>query len=220
MFASSIVHEIVNAKKERKLHQTLPTEVFPLPKKRFAAKYLSGVSELINSIDLGVVETIIDALLHAIDREGTLYFLGNGGSAATASHYANDFRIGTQVPGQKPFNAVSLADNSAIITALGNDEGYEYIFVRQLEGLLKPVDVVFALSVSGNSINVLNAIEYAKEIGATTISCTGFDGGKLKRITDVNLHIPTNYGDYGPVEDLFAIIGHLLYSYIKLSRMN
>ena len=144
--------------------------------------------------------------------------MGNGGSAAVASHYANDIRIGTQTNGHKPFKAVSLTDNISIMTALANDEGYENIFVRQLEGALKAHDVVFALSVSGNSPNVLKAVRYAKEIGAITISCTGFDGGELKKITDINLHMPTKHGDYGPVEDVFTILGHLLYSYFKSDR--
>jgi D-sedoheptulose 7-phosphate isomerase len=184
----------------------------------FAQTYLSTLCELIKTIDLDVIEQIIDALVQAGERDTFIYFIGNGGSAAMASHYANDIRIGTRVNGHKPLKAISLADNMAILTALANDEGYQNVFVRQLEGILRKEDVVFALSVSGNSPNVLEALRYAKKNGALTIGCTGFDGGVMKNLTDINLHIPTNHGDYGPAEDVFAVVGHLIYSYLKRSR--
>jgi D-sedoheptulose 7-phosphate isomerase len=92
------------------------------------------------------------------------------------------------------------------------------VFVSQLEGRLKPGDVVVAFSVSGNSENVLKALEYAVGMGAVTIGMTGFDGGRMKKITDINLHVPTFKGEYGPVEDVFSIVGHLIYSFLKMSR--
>jgi D-sedoheptulose 7-phosphate isomerase len=200
------------------LQLALKEKITSPSKQEFAITYLSSVCKLINNLDIITIEKIINVLLDACERESTIYFMGNGGSAATASHYANDLRIGTQIPSQKSFKAVSLADNISIMTALANDEGYENIFVRQLEGTLQADDVVFALSVSGNSRNVLKAIRYAKDMGAITISSTGFDGGELKGITDINFHMPTNYGDYGPVEDIFNILGHLIYSYLKSKR--
>jgi D-sedoheptulose 7-phosphate isomerase len=200
------------------LQPVLKKVISPPTKQEYAVSYLSRVSKLINTLDIIVIEKIINVLLEACERESTIYFIGNGGSAATASHYANDLRIGTRSHGYKPLKAISLADNISIMTALANDEGYENIFVRQLEGILEANDVVFALSVSGNSPNVIKAIRFAKEVGAMTIGCTGFDGGELKKITDIHLHMQTSYNDYGPVEDVFTILGHLIYSYMKSER--
>ena len=197
------------------MQRAFKEKTIPSFKQEFAISYLSKVCELINNLNISTIEQIINILIEARERESSIYFMGNGGSAATASHYANDLRIGSQFPGRKPFKAISLTDNISIMTALANDEGYENIFVRQLEGMLQMDDVVFALSVSGNSPNVLKAIRYAKDTGAKTIGCTGFDGGELKKITDINLHVPTDFGDYGPVEDVFTVLGHLMYSYFK-----
>jgi D-sedoheptulose 7-phosphate isomerase len=189
-----------------------------LCKRDFAARYLTYLSELMADIDVGVVEDIINALVKAGERESTIYFIGNGGSAATASHFANDISIGTRGEAAKPFKAISLVDNLAVVTALANDEGYANVFIRQLEGVLRPNDVVVALSVSGNSANIVEAIGYAKAHGAITIGCTGFDGGEMQKIVDINLHVPTHRGEYGPVEDVFTILGHLIYSYLRLER--
>ena len=191
---------------------------FTSSKKRdYARKYLSYLSEIIASMDVAIIEEIIKAIQETGRRGGIIYFIGNGGSASVASHYANDMKIGARLPGAKPLNAVSLTDNISILTALANDEGYEKVFVRQLEGILTPNDALMAFSVSGNSPNVLEAIRYASLLGAVTIGCTGFDGGELKRAADIVLHIPTNHGEYGPAEDIFAIMGHLITSYLKIA---
>ena len=185
----------------------------------FATRYFSYLSELMTRVDVTVIEQIIDVFVKAGERGKTLYFLGNGGSAARASHLANDISIGTRSPGFKPFKTVSLTDNLSIITALANDEGYSNVFVSQLDGILQPDDVVVAFSVSGNSDNVLKALCYAKEHGAITIGCTGFDGGATHQMVDINLHVPTYRGEYGPVEDVFTIFGHLIYTYLRLERL-
>ena len=187
-------------------------------KREFATCYLAYLSELMAQIDVSVIEWIIDAFVTAGGRGNAIYFIGNGGSAVTASHYANDLGIGTRAPGVKPFKAISLVDNIAVMTALANDEGYDNVFVRQLEGVLQPGDVVVALSVSGKSTNVIEAVRYAKEIGALTIGCTGFDGGVLREMAEISLHIPTLRGEYGPVEDVFMILDHVIYSYLRLER--
>jgi D-sedoheptulose 7-phosphate isomerase len=187
-------------------------------KREFATRYLDYLAVLLGQIDVGVIEQIIDAFTEAGARGSTIYFLGNGGSAATASHFANDLGCGTRAPACRPFKAVSLADNVAVLTALANDEGYDQIFVRQLEGALEAGDVVVALSVSGNSANVLEAMRYAGEVGARTIGCTGFDGGALRQMVDVNLHVPARAGEYAPVEDVFQILDHLIYSYLRMER--
>ena len=183
----------------------------------YARKYLSYLTDIIASMDLAIIEAIIEAIQETGRRGGIIYFIGNGGSASVASHYANDMKIGARLPGAKPLNAVSLTDNIPILTALANDEGYEKIFVRQLDGIMTPDDALVAFSVSGNSPNILEAIRYASLLGAVTIGCTGFDGGQLKRAADIVLHIPTNHGEYGPAEDIFAIMGHLIASYLKMA---
>ena len=189
-------------------------------KREFAARYLAYLSDLMAKLDVKAIEQIIDAFVEAGERGKVIYFIGNGGSAATASHFANDIGFGTRAPGVRPFKAISLVDNIAVMTALANDEGYAHIFVRQLQGILQPGDVVVALSVSGNSANVVEAVRYAKkEVGALTIGCTGFDGGALREMVDISLHVPTPPGEYAPVEDVFQILDHLIYSYLRLKRL-
>lgn len=187
-------------------------------KSDFAIRYLAYLTELMKQVDVKVVEQIIDTFLKTLERDKVIYFIGNGGSAVTASHFANDIGIGTQGNGSKPFKVISLVDNLAVLTAISNDESYDNIFIRQLEAILQPKDVLVALSVSGNSPNVLKAVRYAKVIGAKTIGCTGFNGGTLHKIADISFHIPTPRGEYGPVEDLFMILDHLIYSYLRLER--
>jgi D-sedoheptulose 7-phosphate isomerase len=187
-------------------------------KREFARGYLTFLSRLLAQVDVAIIEQIIDAFVAAAERGSAIYFIGNGGSAAIASHFANDLGFGVRAPGAAPFRATSLVENMSVVTALANDEGYANIFVRQLEGLLQPRDVVVALSVSGNSPNIVEAVRYAQEIGAQTIACTGFDGGALREAADISLHVPTRRGEYGPVEDLFMILDHLVYSYLRLER--
>ena len=186
--------------------------------REFASRYLAYLSKLISQIDVAVIEQIIDAFSKAGHSGSVIYFIGNGGSAATASHFANDIGIGTRKANVKPLKAISLADNLAVITALANDESYANIFIRLLEGVLQPKDVVVALSVSGNSANILEAVHYANGIGALTIGCTGFDGGVLRKAVDISLHISTPRGEYGPVEDIFMVVDHIIYSYLRLER--
>ncbi|MBW2056235.1 MAG: SIS domain-containing protein [Deltaproteobacteria bacterium] len=184
----------------------------------YGARYLSYLADLMVRVDLQAVENITDVLVEAGERGNTIYSIGNGGSAATASHFVNDITIGTRTRGSKPIRAYSLADNLPALTALANDEGYPSVFVRQLEGLLQPGDVVIAFSVSGNSRNILEALRYAKQHLAITIGLTGFDGGRMLEIADMTLHIPTRPGEYGPAEDLFTVLTHLICSYIRLDR--
>ena len=187
-----------------------------IDKSNFITNYFDYLTKLLSSLDTRIIEEVIDVFMAAAEQENTIYFIGNGGSAATASHFANDLGFGIRAEGVKPLKAVSLSDNSAVITALANDEGYDQIFVRQLENLLKVGDVVVAMSVSGNSPNILEAVKYAQNIGALTIGFTGFEGGFLESMVDLSLHIPTLKGEYGPVEDIFMILDHVIYSYLRL----
>ena len=110
----------------------------------------------------------------------------------------------------RPFRAISLTDNVPVLTAIANDYGYDEIFLKQLEVLMSPGDVVVAISVSGNSPNVLRAVEYAQAHGATTVALTGFDGGKLRPLAQLGVHVPTTRGEYGPAEDVHMILDHLV----------
>ncbi len=183
--------------------------------KEFAGAYLQHLNNVMTKVDLTQIQDFINLLIQKREQGKTIYFIGNGGSAATASHFANDLAIGTRTTGLKPFKVQSLTDNNAVMTALGNDDGYDQIFKRQLEIVLNEGDVLVAISASGNSPNLLTAMDYAKKIGAKTVSLTGFDGGKLKAMTEMNIHIPTDKGEYGPVEDAHMILDHLVGSYLN-----
>lgn len=179
----------------------------------FARAYLDYLVEVLSQIDTDAVAAFAEALLDARERGVRIFFVGNGGSAATASHFANDIGIGTRMY-DKPFRAVSLTDNLATITAIANDDDYSEIFVRQLQIQMSAGDVVVAISASGNSPNVVKAVEYANRKGAATIALTGFDGGRLGQISELQVHIPTEKGEYGPAEDGHMILDHLVTAYL------
>ncbi len=174
--------------------------------------YLEYLKTVLDQLNLDDIAKFIDTIKEARDNNQFIYFIGNGGSAATASHFANDLAIGTR-SSKKPFRILSLTDNVPVLTAIGNDFGYDEIFTKQLEAYLQPNDVVVAISASGNSPNVVKALEYAKKKSAKTVSLTGFDGGKIKSMTNVNLHVPSVKGEYGPVEDVHMIFDHIIGNY-------
>jgi D-sedoheptulose 7-phosphate isomerase len=176
----------------------------------FADGYLGYLSQILLRLDREDLARFIRALQDARSRGATVFFLGNGGSAATASHFQNDLTRWRD----NPMRAISLTDNVSVLTAIANDYGYEHAFRMQLENLLRTGDVVVAISVSGNSPNVLRAIEYAIERGAVTVGLTGFDGGRLAEIVDINVHAPTLPGEYGPAEDAHMIVEHLVMSFL------
>lgn len=179
----------------------------------FAGAYINYLAEVMKSIDVDEIGRFIGTLLNARERSATVFFIGNGGSAATASHFANDLAIGTHSY-EKPFRAVSLTDNLAIITAIANDFGYQDVFVRQLRMYGKSGDVVVGISASGNSPNLLHAFEYASTAGIKTVAITAFDGGKMKQVADEGIHVPTAHKEYGPAEDAHMMIDHLVGAYL------
>jgi D-sedoheptulose 7-phosphate isomerase len=179
----------------------------------FAKSYLFYLQSLLGKVDAAEVAQFIRVLLDARERGATVFFIGNGGSASTASHFANDIAIGTN-DYEKPFRVVSLTDNAAIITAIGNDYGFEEVFVRQLQVLGKKGDVVVAISASGNSKNLIKAFEFAMSAGMQTVALTAFDGGRLKQMADTGVHIPTGPKEYGPAEDVHMILDHLVGAYL------
>ena len=179
----------------------------------FARRYLEYLNKVLAQIDPEAIARLVQTLLDARMRGATVYFIGNGGSASTASHFANDLAIGTNSY-EKPFRVISLADNQAIITALGNDFGYEDIFVRQLRVLGRPGDVLVAISASGNSPNIIRAMEHAARVGIKTVAITAFDGGRMKHMADETIHVPTEPKEYGPAEDAHMILDHLIGAYL------
>ncbi|MCX6355535.1 MAG: SIS domain-containing protein [Candidatus Aureabacteria bacterium] len=183
----------------------------------YARNYFHYLSELFQKIDRRAIQKV--AVLFDEARRGgkQIIFMGNGGSAATASHFANDLAKGARVKDKAPFKALSIADNVSLITALANDDGYESIFVEQLRNILNAGDVVVGISASGNSPNVLKAIEYANERGAVTVGLTGFSGGRLKEIARQYVHVVTPKGEYGPVEDIHMILDHLVTTYLRMT---
>ena len=179
----------------------------------YSKSYIDYLSSVLNNISLTDIEKFVEVLLEARERESSIFFIGNGGSAATASHFANDIGIGTRTY-EKPFRAISLCDNQAVITAIANDDGYKKIFSQQLKVLLKKQDVVIAISASGNSPNLLDAIDTAKKMNTITVGISAFDGGKMKDIVDYSLHVPTEKGEYGPAEDAHMVLDHLVSNYL------
>jgi D-sedoheptulose 7-phosphate isomerase len=179
----------------------------------FSVAYLDYLQSVLRRLDVREISRFIAALLDARERAASIFFIGNGGSAATASHFANDLAVGTQSDA-KPFRAVSLTDNVAILTALGNDFGYDQIFVRQLRVMGRRGDMLVGISASGNSPNLLRAFEYARDAGIRTLAITGFDGGKLKGLADAGIHVPTEPKEYGPAEDAHMVLDHLISAYL------
>ena len=182
--------------------------------------YVNELKLLLEALDkesilkaTGIIETA-----HAND--GTIYIIGNGGSAATASHMANDFSKGIGKRAGKHFKALSLTDNIPLLTAISNDEGYERVFVDQLKVFLNKDDLVIGISASGNSGNIVNALQYAREKGARTIGLVGFDGGKIKDMVDVCIHIHTQKGKYGPVEDMHMVLDHIISGYLTQKKIS
>ena len=181
----------------------------------FSRKYLQYLSTVLEKLDEKAIGSFIELILKVREDGKTIYFIGNGGSAATASHFSNDLMIGTR-SSRKPFKAISLTDNVAVLTAIGNDFGYEELFTKQLEPLLQAGDLVVAISASGNSSNIIKALELAKKRECKTIGLSGFDGGKLKEMADVSLHVQTPKGEYGPVEDIHMIFDHIIGNYLLM----
>ncbi len=182
-------------------------------KEEFFELYKKNLINIINAISDREISEFINVLLEARERGSTVYFIGNGGSASTASHFVNDLSIGVR-SSNKPFRAISLCDNQAVITAIANDYGYEYIFSKQLYTLLKEKDVVVAISASGNSKNLIKAINTAKEKKAITVGILAFDGGELKNNVDMSVHVLTPQGMYGQAEDAHMMLDQLITSYL------
>jgi len=179
----------------------------------FSVKYIAYLNRVLNNIQTDEISNFTDILLEARKKNATIYFIGNGGSASTASHFATDLAIGTRLL-DNPFKAISLTDNNSIITSIGNDFSFEDIFYQQVKINLKKDDVLVAISASGNSANLIKAIKYANSAGGITCGITSFNGGELKNIAHHSLHVPTELNEYGPAEDGHLIINHIVCNYL------
>ena len=185
------------------------------PSARTPQEYYAAHNEVVARLPYQKIDTAIDEILSAYKRDASIFTFGNGGSAALASHFACDLGKGTLIHhnGQKRFRVISLTDNIPLLTAWANDHGYEHVFAQQLQNLVASGDLVFAISGSGNSSNVLRALELAKDRGARTIGLTGFEGGKMKGLCDVCVILPSD--NMQIIEDFHLSVTHAISSVIR-----
>jgi D-sedoheptulose 7-phosphate isomerase len=184
----------------------------------FPERYKSELLRAIETIDLAKVGTAIEWLGEARAHGRRIFICGNGGSASTASHFATDLVKGASFGRQSRFRVLALTDSLPTITAYSNDVGYECVFAEQLKNFAEPGDVVIAVSGSGNSPNVLRAVEYAKSIGCRTIGLSGRDGGALGRLVELNLQVA--HPHMGRIEDGHMIILHMIgYHFMEEERI-
>ncbi len=172
--------------------------------------YVNLEIDVLKKLDISTISNIIAVLTKALEEEQKIYIFGNGGSAATASHFQNDFNKCVWKHTDKKFRFHCLNDNIPILTAIANDIGYEEIYRWQLRGCVKKGDIIIAISGSGNSANIVNAVQYAKERGVFVIAFTGYNGGRLRNMADI--HLNTNINSMQITEDIHMIIDHLMIS--------
>ena len=182
----------------------------PKNEKMSLKSYVSGFAELLGKIDPAEVEALAGALEDAYREGRAVFLIGNGGSGSAASHFCEDLGKGTLVDfdKQKRLRVMSLTDNAPYILAWANDVGYDCIFSEQLKNLAREGDLLVAISGSGNSPNVLKAVEYAHQAGMRTFGITGFDGGRLRKEARQSLHVPSF--NMGAVEAAHAVVFHYL----------
>jgi D-sedoheptulose 7-phosphate isomerase len=175
--------------------------------------YIKVLQQTLDRLPNSLIAQVIDVLHRARMDGKQIFIMGNGGSASTASHFVCDLAKNTRTDSMPHYRVIGLTDNMAIFSAYANDEGYENVFAKQLANLIKPEDVVIGISASGNSQNVLNAIDEAKKYNATTIAFTGFDGGQLGQMVDINIHVESNIIEH--VEDIHLMLEHMIVKVIK-----
>ncbi len=180
--------------------------------------YCERLCQLLHRLNREVLTKIVDVMWNGIQNGKTIFLAGNGGSSAVLSHWVNDLVVGNYVMNYPPIRAVNLSDNQSVVTALGNDEGYENILVGQLRALAKEGDLLIAMSVSGNSPNIIKAVEWAKGNKLATIGIAGCDGGKMVSMCDIGVLVESTKDEYGPVEDVFSILTHIISTYIAQKR--
>jgi len=182
---------------------------------RSPQEYFEMYQQVVADLPYGAIEQAIEELLRAYESGRTIFIFGNGGSAASASHFACDLSKGTVIGdnGQKRFRVMALTDNVPLMTAWANDSCYDRIFAEQLQNFVTPGDVAFAISGSGNSPNVLEALKVARDARATTIGLTGFKGGKMANLSDICVIIPSD--NMQIIEDFHVSVTHAVFSVIR-----
>lgn len=180
------------------------------------AGYLARIRGVLRALDPATVGKVVDALLATHARGGTVFLCGNGGSAATASHMAADLAKGAPVGRVTGLRTVSLTDNVPILTAWGNDLDFSEVFAEQVRNLVRPGDTLVAISASGNSPNILRAVDEAGRLGAVTIGLCGFGGGRLATMADHAIIAASD--EYGPVEDAHLVLNHAIAEAVRAAR--
>jgi D-sedoheptulose 7-phosphate isomerase len=183
--------------------------------KDYLQDYIGRLTDILNKIDPEKLGQVVTTFIEAFKNGKTIYVVGNGGSAATASHMQADFRFFVRYFSKFRPKIIALTDNVPMITAIGNDNNFEDVFVEQMRGQFVAGDVLIAISASGNSPNLVKAAAYANELGGNTIAFVGFLGGKLNEISKVSLYTPNPKGDYGPIEDVHMILNHVIVNYLS-----
>jgi D-sedoheptulose 7-phosphate isomerase len=179
----------------------------------YLRRYMERTAALARALPVGVIAEIVDVLIRACEAGRFIYVMGNGGSAATASHLANDLGKGGMTGFPRRFKVLALTDNVPLMTAWANDTAYEHVFEEQLRNFCSPGDVAIGISGSGNSPNVLNALRLARECGAVTVGLTGFAGGALSALADHCLIVPSD--DMQHIEDMHMVAAHVIYAAIR-----
>jgi len=188
----------------------------------FARKYFDYLKQILDSIDPESIDKVMEAFVCARRNGNTIFVAGNGGSATTATSMANDIgfdvikKAGTEIP----FRIFALTDNTSVITAIANDVGYENVFVNQLRIHYRNGDKLLAISASGNSPNIVNAAKWVKDQGGSVFGFVGFTGGRLREFCDLLIHVKTEAGEYGPVEDAHLILNHILAHWFQFKLRN
>ncbi|MBT7817691.1 MAG: SIS domain-containing protein [Polaribacter sp.] len=189
--------------------------------KSFSENYVEYLITLLNELDHQKVEECVKELEEARQNGNTIFIIGNGGSASTASHIGNDFGLAvlktSKIPNNKSYRALPLTDNVSVISAIGNDSSYNDIFLDQLKVHYRKGDILISISASGNSPNLLSASNWVNQQGGTTIGWLGFDGGKLKDMVDIPIVVKSPKGEYAPVEDVHLIINHIIVTWMQFN---
>ena len=173
-----------------------------------AGNYFSTMSELLGKLDPGPIDAFADAVDQARTDGRHVFIFGNGGSAYNASHYVADFVKTAAVDGVPRLKAISLVDNYGMTTAIGNDIDYDHTFIYPLESYAKAGDIAVAISCSGNSPNIVAAVDWAKKNGLTVVTISGFAGGKMAEYADIHINVP--HDNYGIIEDIHLSVGHIV----------
>ena len=180
-----------------------------------AERYSKTLSGCLDSLDWGAVQSLVKALERVRKTRAQVFIFGNGGSGANAIHWANDLLFAITKTGGLPLRITALPSNQAVVTCLGNDIGYDRVFEYQLRVFAKIDDVVLALSGSGNSPNILRALEFAQEEGMESFAILGFDGGKAKALATVPMHVPVD--DMQIAEDIQMVLCHIITQHLTLN---